>query len=149
MAFNRTNLIALLWASYISCIIAITKAIRKAMNTWVEVKRYMPKTVSVSEAKNQLSAVMDWAVENGEDVVVESRGEPKVAILSYSEYQKFIVFKEQERRRLALRQLEVLAEQIWAQTADLSDEEADQLAEEVSQETIQRMVKEGKLRFQS
>lgn len=119
------------------------------MNTWVEVKRYMPKTVSVSEAKNQLSAVMDWAVENGEDVVVESRGEPKVAILSYSEYQKFIVFKEQERRRLALRQLEVLAEQIWAQTADLSDEEADQLAEEVSQETIQRMVKEGKVRFQS
>lgn len=109
----------------------------------------MPKTVSVSEAKNQLSAVMEWAVESGEEVVVESRGEPKVAILSYGEYQMFLALKEQERRRQALRQLEVLAEQIWAQTADLSDQEADQLAEEISQETIQRMVKEGKVRFQS
>ena len=109
----------------------------------------MPKTVSVSEAKNQLSAMMDWAVESGEQVVIESRGEPKVAILSYAEYQKFLVLKEQERRREALRQLEILAEQIWAQSADLGDEEAEQLAEEISQETVQRMIKEGKVRFQS
>ena len=107
------------------------------------------KTVSVSEAKNQLSAVLDWAVENGDEVVIESRGEPKVAILSYAEYQEFLAFREQARRKEALRQLEELAERMWAQNADLSDEEVEELAEEISQETIQRMIKEGKVRFQS
>ena len=109
----------------------------------------MPKTISVTEAKNQLSAVMEWAVENGEEVIVESRGEPKAAILSYAEYQAFLALREQERRREALRQLEVLAEQIWADTADLSAEEVEQLAEEISQETIQRMINEGKITYQS
>jgi len=96
----------------------------------------MPKTISVSEAKNQLSAVLDWAVENGDEVVIESRGEPKVAILSYAEYQEFLAFREQARRKEALRQLEELAERMWAQNADLSDEEVEELAEEISQETI-------------
>lgn len=109
----------------------------------------MPKTVSVSEAKNQLSAVMDWAVENSDEVVIESRGEPKVVILSFAEYQEFRAFREKERRREALRQLEELAERMWARNSDLSDEEVEELAEEISQETIQRMVKEGKVRFQS
>lgn len=109
----------------------------------------MPKTVSVSEAKNQLSAVLDWVVESGNEVVIESRGEPKVAILSYPEYQVFLAFREQARRSEVLRQLESLAEQIWAQTADLSVEEVEQLAEEISQETMERMVEEGKVRFQS
>ena len=59
------------------------------------------KTVSVSEAKNQLSAVMEWAVENREGVIIESRGRPKVAILSYAEYQEFLVLREQARRKEA------------------------------------------------
>lgn len=109
----------------------------------------MPKTVSVSEAKNQLSAVIDWAVDNGDEVIVESRGEPKIVMLPYRDYQEFLTFKELARRQEALRQLEDLAEQIWSQTADLGVEEAEQLAEEVSQETMQRMIKEGKVRFQS
>ena len=109
----------------------------------------MPKIVSVSEAKNQVSAGMDWAVENGDEGVIESRGEPKVAILSYAEYQEFLAFKEQARRKEALRQLEELAERMWARNADLSDEEVEELAEEISQETIQRMIKKGKVRFQS
>jgi prevent-host-death family protein len=109
----------------------------------------MPKTVSVSEAKNQLSAVIDWAVQHSDEVVIESRGEPKVAILSYAEYQEFLALREQARRRESLRQLEELAERIWAQNSDLSDQEVEELAEEISQETIQRMIKEGKVRFQS
>jgi len=109
----------------------------------------MPRTVSVSEAKNQLSAVLDWVVENGNEVVIESRGEPKVAILSYAEYQEFLALREQARRRETLRQLEALAEQIWAETANLSVEEVELLAEEISQETMQRMIKEGKVQFQS
>jgi prevent-host-death family protein len=109
----------------------------------------MRKTVSVSEAKNQLSAVMDWAVESGEEVVIESRGEPKVVILSYKEYQEFLVLKEQARRKEALRQLEELAARMQARNADMSAEEVEQLADEITRETIQRMEMEGKITFQS
>lgn len=109
----------------------------------------MPKTVSVSEAKNQLSAVMDWAVENSDEVVIESRGEPKVAILSYEEYQEFLALREQARRREALRQLEELAERMQVRNADLSAEEVEQLADEITSETMRRMEAEGKIKFQS
>lgn len=109
----------------------------------------MSKTVSVSEAKNQLSAVMDWAVDNGEEVVVESRGEPKAVILSYREYQEFLALREQARRREALRQLAELAERMQALNADLSAEEVEQLAEEITRETFERMEAEGKIAFQS
>ena len=109
----------------------------------------MPKIVSVSEAKNQLSAVMDWAVENSDEVVVESRGEPKVAILSYAEYQEFLALREQARRREAFRQLEALAEVVRARNADLTPDEAEKLADEISREAIQRMVDDGRVVFQS
>ena len=70
-------------------------------------------------------------------------------ILSYSEYKEFLALREQARRQAAFRELELLAERMWARNADMSAEEVEQLAEEISQETIQRMVKEGKVRFQS
>lgn len=109
----------------------------------------MPRTVSVSEAKNQLSAVLDWVVENGHEVVIESRGEPKVAILSYAEYREFLAFREQTRRKNALRQLEELAQRMQARNADLSAKEVEQLADEITSETLQRMEAEGQISFQS
>ena len=82
-------------------------------------------------------------------VVIESRGEPKAVIISYDDYEEFRTLKEEARRRAALRQLEALAEQIWARNSDLSEEQVEQLAEEIAQETMQRMIKEGKVRFQT
>jgi len=46
-------------------------------------------TISVSEAKNKLSALLKWAVENQDEVVIESRGRPKAVILPYAEYEVF------------------------------------------------------------
>jgi prevent-host-death family protein len=108
----------------------------------------MTKTISVSEAKNSLSAILDWAVENDDSVVIASRGEPKAVILPYEGYEEYLALKEQARRREALRQLRELSEKIWASTSELSDDEVDQLAEEISQETFQRMIAEGKVQFQ-
>lgn len=108
----------------------------------------MPKTVSVSEAKNKLSAMLQWAVEQGDEIVVESRGEPKAVILPYEEYEELLLFREKTRRHAALQQLEALAARVQTRNADLGPEEAEELAEEISQETLQRMVKEGKVRFQ-
>jgi len=107
----------------------------------------MPKMVSVSEAKNRLSAMMQWAVENRDEVIVESRGEPKAAILPYGEYQEFVLLREAARRQKALQQLEAIATRVQAKNANLSAEEAQQLADEISQESVRRMEKEGKVQF--
>lgn len=107
----------------------------------------MPKTISVSEAKNKLSEMLRWAVEHGDSVVVESRGQPQAVIVPYGEYEEFRALREQARRREALQRLEALAERIQERNADLSPDEAEQLAEAISQETIRRMVDEDKVRF--
>ena len=62
----------------------------------------MAKTVSVTEAKNQWSALLDWAVNNNDEVIIESRGKPKAFILSYAEYQQFLALREQARRKEVL-----------------------------------------------
>jgi prevent-host-death family protein len=62
----------------------------------------MPNAVSVSEAKNRLSALLDWAVNNNDEVIIESRGKPKVFIVSYAEYQQFLALRGQARRKEAL-----------------------------------------------
>jgi|CXWK01.1.fsa_nt_gi prevent-host-death family protein len=108
----------------------------------------MSKKVSVSEARKSLSSILQWIVDSSEVVTVESRGKPKVAILSYTEYQEFLAFREQARRKEALRQLQELMERMWARNADLTPDEVEQLADEISRETIQRMIDEGKIFFQ-
>lgn len=108
----------------------------------------MKKRVSVSEAKNQLSAVMDWAVENPDGVIVECHGRPKAAIVSYDEYQQLLTLREQERRREALRELQELAERMRARNADLTKEEADEIADELTRETLERMVREGEIKYE-
>ena len=108
----------------------------------------MSKKVSVSAARKSLSSILQWIVDSSEVVTVESRGKPKVAILSYTEYQEFLAFREQARRKEALRQLQELMERMWARNADLTPDEVEQLADEISRETIQRMIDEGKIFFQ-
>lgn len=61
----------------------------------------MPKTVSVTEARSQLSALLDWTVNNNDVVIIESRGKPKAVILSYAEYQEFLAYREQAQSKEA------------------------------------------------
>lgn len=107
----------------------------------------MPRTISVTEAKNKLSAMLDWAIKNQDGVVVESRGRPKAVILPFSEYETYLLLREKEQRRAALRRLEELAATVQTQNQDLSPDEAEQIADEISRETIERMVEEGKVSF--
>ena len=107
----------------------------------------MPKTISVSEAKNKLSAMLKWAVENQDEVVVESRGRPKAVILPYAEYEMFQLLREKERRQVALQRLQELAAANQALNQDLTPEEAEEIADEVTRETIERMAAKGKVTF--
>lgn len=107
----------------------------------------MPKTVSASEAKNRLGAIIGWVLQNKDEVIVESRGEPKVVVVPFSEYEQMKEIKEQVRRREALAKLEKLREKVRARNQDLTGQEADALADRFSREVIEDMAKEGKIKF--
>ncbi len=109
----------------------------------------MSKTVSATEAKNQLGALMGWVLENKDEVIVESRGKPQVVLIPFEEYEELQNIKEQVRRRQALAKLEKLRDKVRSRNQDLGDQEAEALAQRFTGEVIAEMVKEGKLRFSS
>lgn len=108
----------------------------------------MPKTVSATEAKNRLGSLIDWVLRNKDEVVVESRGEPKVVVMSFGEYKRIRDEKEQLRRREALESLRRLRKRVQERNRDLSPEEADAIADRFAREIVQDMAREGKIRFE-
>lgn len=108
----------------------------------------MPKTISASEAKNSLGAVIEWAVENGDEVIVESRGKPKAVIMPFDDYEEYQRLREQARRRAVLARLEKLAETVGARNQDLTAEAADALADQFTREVIEEMIAEGKVQYE-
>src|SRR5438105_534720 len=110
----------------------------------------MPKAVSASEAKNRLGAVVNWVLENEDEVIVENHGEPKVVIMSFAEYQKVKKFKEQERRKEALERLERVRERVRERNQDIkTEEQATQIADQFSREIINSLVEKGKVKFEA
>lgn len=107
----------------------------------------MTRTVSTTEAKAKLSSIIEWAVKNRDSVIVESRGKPRVVIIPVEEYEQLEVLKEEKRREEALARLQRIAEEVQAKNQDLTEEEADQIADEITRETIERMTAEGKVTF--
>lgn len=107
----------------------------------------MPKTISATEAKNKLGALIGWVLEHEDEVIVESRGEPKVVIVPFSEYEEFRRLKEQARRKEAFARLEALHEKISSRNQDLTPEAGDALADRFSHEFVADLAQAGKLRF--
>lgn len=98
--------------------------------------------VSTSQAKNQLSNLIrkTW---KGEEVVVERRGQPVAVILSYQNYRKLVELREKARRQQILAQLRDLAEEVQARNQDLTEDEADRVADAVVREAIDGLMKKG------
>ena len=108
----------------------------------------MPRTVSASEAKTRFGSILKWAVESQDDVIVESYGEPKVVIVPFQEYERFVKLREEARRMEALARLEDLGERIRARNRDLSKRQADSLADRFAREVVEEMAEEGKIAYQ-
>jgi prevent-host-death family protein len=107
----------------------------------------IPQIVSASEAKNKFGSIMTKVDEDKKDIIVESRGEPKVVIVSYKEYEKLSGLKEQERRRELLIKLEALRERIQVKNKDLTPDRGDALADKFVREVINEMAQEKKIKF--
>lgn len=108
----------------------------------------MQKTVSATEAKAKLSDLMKWAVKTGDSVVVQSRGYPQVVIVPFTEYQELRQAKEDIRRTQVIAQLQEIAREMQAAYQDLSAEEADAIAEEISRAAIEQLEAKGKISFE-
>ena len=108
----------------------------------------MPKTVSATEMQNRFGSIADWAIESEDEVIVESRGTPKVVLISFEEYQKLRQWREQARRQQVLSRIRALREEVRTQNQDITAESADALAKEIRGETVRRMVEAGKVKYE-
>ena len=108
----------------------------------------MPKTVTATEAKNRLGALLGYVVGEGDEVIVERQGRPSAVIMSFAAYEEVEALREQKRRTDALEQLRALRRQVRARNQDLSAEEAMALADRFVHEVIDEMAAEGKLTFE-
>lgn len=108
----------------------------------------MTRTVTTTEAKAKLSALLGWVREHQEAVIVENRGEPSAVILSYGEYEQLLSLKEQQRRQEAIAKLRQLRDEVSARNRDLTEEQAEEIAEQFSRDVIDGLVQKGKVRFE-
>ena len=106
------------------------------------------KNISISEAREQFSAVVKLAKQGKQDVVIENRGRPEAVIIPYSDYEVLQQARENERRKKAIQALQRIADEVGSRNKDMSEEEANGLADEITREAIDSMVKKGTVRFQ-
>ena len=108
----------------------------------------MPKTVTATDAKNKFGALVSWVVENDDEVIVENHGKPAVVLVPVSEYESYKAFREVERRKRLLAELEELRERVSKNNPDITTEEqALEIADEIVREAIDSLVAKGKIRF--
>jgi prevent-host-death family protein len=108
----------------------------------------MPRTVSASEAKNRLGALMGWVREHRDAVIVENHGQPRVVILPVEEYADYEALKEQRRRQEALETMRRLQAEVSARNSDLTPEQADELADRITRDAIESLIERGVVRYE-
>ena len=99
----------------------------------------MTRTVSVTEAQSKLSSLVEWTNQNQDSVVVERRGKPAAALISYADYEELARLRQQEKKRKALETLRAIRQQVRAANADLSASDAYRFAG-FGEEVIQRIL---------
>jgi prevent-host-death family protein len=89
----------------------------------------MTRTVSTTEAKNSLNALMTWAEEHDDAVIIENHGKPRVAILPVEQLDEFRALKRDAVRREAIEwMLELEAKHASNPKSDLAEDEVMELA---------------------
>jgi len=109
----------------------------------------MNNTVTATEAKARLGELMRRAIDRGDNIIIESRGKPQVALVPYAEYKELQKLKQRAKREEALAQLRELAREVQAQNQDLSEDEAANIVDELTREAIESLAAQGKVRFES
>ncbi len=108
----------------------------------------MVRTISATEAKVNFGSVLRSVQEKDDVVIVENHGRPTAAIISIEEYQSLQAISERDREARALERLRVLQEQIAERNRDLTSDEADAIADELTRTAMDSLVAKGTLRFE-
>lgn len=113
-------------------------------------KREAECVISATDAKNNFAAVIARVAESGESVVIERQGKGRAAIISMDDYRRFRAFEDAERRRTAREALERFQESIRELNAELpplTEEQIDELAQEVRSEITSSLFEKGLVRY--
>lgn len=108
----------------------------------------MIKTLSSNEVKQKWGAVMGSVSKGEDEIIVESHGKPKVAVISYDEFEAFQVLRRKQRQDQALAEFRAIGELIGDRNKDLSEKQIEELADRFSHEFILDLAKEGKIHFE-
>ena len=106
------------------------------------------KTASVSETRQQLSSFLNLVKGEQEDVVIQNRGRAEAVLIPFTDYELLQKARERRRRRQAIEELERIALEVGGRNKDMSREEAEKIADEITREAIDNLVKQGKVKFQ-
>jgi len=107
----------------------------------------MTRTISSNEAKQRWGALMNAVVDDGDEVVIESHGTPKVVVISYDEFLEYRELREIQRRAEIMDRLRALETRLRSRNQDLTPEQVDELADRASREAFDEIAAEGKLVF--
>lgn len=105
----------------------------------------MPRIISSSEAQNNFGAMVQWAEETNDEVVIERRGKPIVVIIAYDEYQRLTELREMERKRQIFEELEAVRRQVRGRNPDITVERTYRHAGFSEEVIVQTLVANNKL----
>jgi prevent-host-death family protein len=110
----------------------------------------MPRVVSSTDAKNKFGSLVSWVLANDDEVIVENHGEPAIVLMSVSEYESYKALKEAERRKRLLAEFHELRARVRMNNQDITTEEqAQEIADEIVRDAIDNMVTKGKIRLKT
>ena len=107
----------------------------------------MVRTISATEAKVNFGSVTRQVVDSDEPVIVESHGQPTVAIVPVDQLDRLQELEAQERQRIALERIRQLQIEVSARNEDLTEEQADAIADEVVRSAVNALVEKGIIRY--
>jgi prevent-host-death family protein len=105
------------------------------------------RAVSSNEAKQWWGSILRQ-VDEGAEVVVESHGRAQAVVVSIAAYEELKALREQKRRADVLERFRALREQQAGLNADLTEDQAMELADRFAHEMIDDLAAEGKLVFE-
>jgi prevent-host-death family protein len=94
----------------------------------------MTRTVTATEAKNRLGALLRAVSEEGDTVVIENRRERAAILVSVADYEEYQSLRKERQRREAIEEIKQIAARQAALNSDLSEEEADELVQRAIQD---------------
>ena len=103
------------------------------------------KKVSVSQGRKDFSDCIKIAKSKTKDVVVQNRGIPVAALISYKDYKFLLSAREKELKQKAFKKMEQIASKLRAKV-NLTSKQASNKAVELVKETRQKIYKEQKNR---